>query len=60
MSRKSQRTPNDTEILFRIIATIVIAVGLFFLDKCSCDTDYDDRWDRIDHTIKTDPYFKQW
>ncbi len=50
--------------LFRFFIFIVVPI-VFILVICSLCTrrsnsDYDDRWDYLDHKVKSEPYYKQW
>lgn len=39
---------------------ILLLVMLGLCTRLCTSSDYDSTWDRLDHTVKTDPYFKQW
>lgn len=38
---------------------VVLCVICFATCSRGC-SDYDDRWDRLEHSVKTDPYYQQW
>lgn len=48
----------------RMIVAIGVIVMMFILSfctgMCSSGSSYDDRWDRLEHSVKSDPYYRQW
>lgn len=61
--KEENRSKADACVNYIILALCVIVclfVLAFCTGMCSRDNDYDDRWDRLEHSVKTDPYYKQW
>ena len=65
--KEEQKQEQDKEAAFAhvlgcgcsIFFGIVIAFWMF--GGCSsCISSYDDTWDRLDHSVKTDSYYRQW
>jgi hypothetical protein len=47
------------------VRILLIFIGVMILlsmcERSSCSGgDYDDRWDRLQHEVDTDPYYQQW
>lgn len=57
-SKQANSCGEGCGLIFGIIAAIFIV--LMFTGKgCTCSHS-DDTWDRLEHSIKTDPSYKQW
>ena len=48
--------------MFRAIILVIafVVIGFILFGHKSCASDRDERWDTIEHNIKTEPYYKQW
>lgn len=57
--QKRQAKKNLYFVLFVMSVVLLFAFGMCER-SCSSLSTHDDRWERLEHNVKTDPYYKQW
>lgn len=59
---KKPMTTSDKAIMWALVVMLLALVGAMFslCSHISSGSGYDDRWDRLEHSVKSDPYYRQW